>query len=148
MPLRLVLRLLVLRTVDLSFDLPDDCLVHNVLNVSSALTENKVCSGFENTDNKVTRTRIEPSLGDGDLERGNLSRHNEVLHCCSVTGVELPRVPSRRIGNALPPAPVGHGHEPLGISHMMLMPAVWLEHVRRVWTRNQVVESSGSQNER
>jgi len=64
----LVLCVLVLRTFDLSLDLPDDSLVHYVVNVSSALTENVVCSGFENTDNKVSRIRLKPSLGDGDLE--------------------------------------------------------------------------------
>ena len=61
--------LLVLRTIDLAFDLPDDSLVHYVVNVSSTLTENVVCSGLEYTNNKVTSARFKPSLGDGELER-------------------------------------------------------------------------------
>lgn len=62
------MRLLVLRTLDLALDLSDDSLVHDVVDVSSTLTENIVCSGFENTDNKVASTRFKPSLGDGYLK--------------------------------------------------------------------------------
>ena len=63
-----LVRLLVLRTFDLSFDLPDDSLVHDVLDVSSALTENKVCSGFEHTDNKVASVLLESSLRNRQLK--------------------------------------------------------------------------------
>jgi len=64
----LVICVLVLRTFDLGLDLPDDSLVHYVVNVSSALTENVVCSGFENTDNKVARVLIKSSFRNRQLK--------------------------------------------------------------------------------
>lgn len=126
--------LLILRAFDLCFDLPHNCQIHDVLDVSSTLTENVMCAGLKYAHYKVTGVLFKPVLWNSHLEHRDLSWYNKILHGRAIAGVKLPSVTDSWIGNAFPPTSIRHSHKPFRIGDVVLVSRIWIQNIGRVRT--------------